>query len=179
MGNGQSEVADHLVIGQFEFLDDTLKVIKKLREHGFAEIESFSPFPNHELEDEIYLGKKRSPVRRCTLLGGLTGCLGAFLMTIWMSIDYPVRVSAKPLVSIPSFIVISYECTILLGAICTLIGMFHFSRIPWLFGTPGFRPEFSEGTFGLMVRTPKERAEAASQVMKEGGVDKVEVQYVR
>ena len=170
---------DYLVIGHFSFLDDTLKVIRSLRDHGYEDLELYSAFPNHDLEEEVYRGKKRSNVRRFTLIGGLCGCLGAFLMTIWMSLDYPVRVSAKPLVSIPSFIVIGFECTILIGAICTLLGMFHYSRIPWLFGTPGHRPDFSEGTFGISVRIPKEQTDAVSQVMKSSGSDKVEVQYAR
>lgn len=103
----------------------------------------------------------------------------AFLMTIWMSLDYPVRVSAKPLVSIPAFIVIGFECTILLGAIFTLLGMFHFSKIPWLFGMPGHRPNFTEGTFGVTARISKEQADAVSQLMKGCGAEKVEVQYAR
>ena len=74
--------SENLVIGHFEHLDDTLKGIRTLREQGFNNIELFSAFPNHELEEEMYKNVKRSPVRRCTFFGGLTGLSLAFLMTI-------------------------------------------------------------------------------------------------
>ena len=55
---------NNYIIGSFKFVDDTQKAIKSLREAGFEDVELFSPLPNHDLEDEMYLGKKRSPVRR-------------------------------------------------------------------------------------------------------------------
>lgn len=171
---------DQLVIGHFKFVDDTKKAIVSLREMGRIEdTELFSPVPNHDLEDEIYLGKPRSPVRMFVLLGAITGLLGAFLMTCWMSLDYPVRVSAKPLVSIPAFVVIGFECTILIGSAFNLFSMFHFSRIPWIFGKPGHRPNFTSGTFGLTVRVAKEQVDSMKQLFQKSGAEKVEVQYVR
>lgn len=170
---------DYLVIGHFKFVDDTQKAIRRLREAGEEQVELFSPFPNHDLEDEMYYGKKRSPVRRITLIGGLTGLTLAFLMTCWMSIDYPVRVSAKPLISIPAFVVIGFECTILIGSISNLLAMFHFSRIPNLFRNPGFRPNFTDGTFGLTVRVAKDKTDEIKQMFERGGASQVEVQYVR
>lgn len=170
---------DYIVIGHFKFIDDTQKAIRKLRELGKKQVELYSPFPNHDLEDEMYVDQPRSPVRRCTLAGALTGLAFAFLYTIWSSIDYPVRVSAKPLISIPAFVVIGFECTILFGALANVIAMFHFSRIPNLFRFPAHRPEFTNGTFGLTVRVPEGEAEAMKEVFEKGGAEKVEVQYVR
>jgi molybdopterin-containing oxidoreductase family membrane subunit len=170
---------DYLVVGHFRHVDDTQHAIRQLRESGETRVELFTPFPSHDLEEEMYFGQKRSPVRRVTLTGGITGLLGAFLMTCWMSIDYPLRVSAKPLISVPAFIVIGFECTILLGSLFNMLGMFHFSRIPSFFRNPGFRPNFTNGTFGLTVRVPEEKAEKFKQMFEAGGAEKVEVQYVR
>lgn len=171
---------DYVVIGHFKHLDACQATIAKLREMGKQDAtELFSPFPHHGLEEEMYVGKPRSPVRRLTLLGGITGCLGAFLMTSWMSIDYPVRVSAKPLVSIPAFVVIGFECTILIGSLFNMGSMLHFCRIPNLFRWPAFRPNFTDGTFGLTVRVDKGETDALKSVLEKGGAQKVEVQYVR
>lgn len=172
-------MADNLVIGHFEFVDDVKSAIIKLRELGLGDCELFSPVPNHDLEDELYKFKPRSPVRRMTLLGGVSGLLGGFLMTIWMSMDWPLRTSAKPIISIPAFFIVSFECMILLGAIFTLLGMLVFSGIPKIFSTPGYRPSFSESTFGLTVRVAKERAEDIRKYFKDCGASEVEVQYVR
>lgn len=173
-------MSDHsFVIAHYKYLDDIVGAVKKLRELNVDTYRTFSPFPCHELEDEVYLDKPRSPVRFFTLLGGLTGCLGAFLMTCFMSVDYPLRVSAKPLISIPAFVVIGFECTILIGGIITMLSMFHFSRLPNLLYWPDYRPNFSEGTFGLAVKVKEGDANAIKAALEKSGADKIEVQYAR
>lgn len=170
---------EYIVVGHFEYVDDTQKAIAELRKDGIDQLELFTPYPNHDLEDEMYRNQKRSPVRMITLTGAVTGCLGAFLMTSWMSVDWPLRVSAKPLLSYPAFVIIAFECTILIGSIFNLLGMFHFSRIPHIFRTPGFRPNFTEGTFGLTARVSKDRSDAVKSKMEKLGAANVEVGYVR
>ncbi len=168
-----------VVIAHYEFLDDIVGAVKKMQAKGIEDLKTFSPFPCHDLEEAYYENKPRSPVRFFTLLGALTGVSGAFLMTIWMSIDYPIRVSAKPEISIPAFVVIGFECTILLGAIFTLLSMFHFSRIPSLVNWPEYSPEFSNGTFGLTARVPEEQAAELKAELEGTGARLVEVKYVR
>ncbi|MCB0359483.1 MAG: DUF3341 domain-containing protein [Bdellovibrionales bacterium] len=171
---------EYAVIGHFRFIDETKRAVRHLRESDRGEdMILYSPAPFHELEDEAFLGKRRSPVRMFTLFGGITGCLGAFLMTTWMSVDYPLRTSAKPLMSIPAFVVIAFECTILLGALFTLVGMLHNSRLPDLFRKPGFKPNFTEGTFGVVCRVEKNEAEGMRAKFEEFGAEKVEIEYVR
>ncbi|MDD2941623.1 MAG: DUF3341 domain-containing protein [bacterium] len=171
--------ANYVVIGQFKRIEKTRGAIRHMRGQGYDSLELFSPFPSHDLDDEMYVGKRRSPVRMCTLAGALTGCFGAFLMTSWMSLDWPIRTSAKPILSYPAFVVIAFECTILLGAIFTLLGMFHHSRIPALGSFPSYRPQFSEGTFGLCVKVAKEQVDAVKAEFDKCGARDVEVQYVR
>jgi hypothetical protein len=170
---------EYVVVGHFEFVDDVIGAVAAVKNKSPKWYRVFSPFPCHEIEDEVYKGKARSPVRMFTLLGALTGVSGAFLMTIWMSIDYPLRTSAKEIISIPAFVVIGFECTILLGALFTLLSMFHFSRIPNLMRWPDFRPNFSEGTFGVTVRVPEAQKEVYKELLTSHGAHKVEVQYVR
>ena len=126
---------NNLVVATFKCPALAKKAIGWARDESM-DFDYFSPFPEHHLEDEYFEGKKRSPVRRITLLGAITGCLGAFLFTSWMSIDYPLRVSAKPILSYPAFFVIAFECTILLGALATMGALLHFCRLPHIFRTP-------------------------------------------
>lgn len=179
MRTGKIMAAEYIVIGHFQFIDDVKKAIVSLKRQGIKDLTLYSPAPNHDLEDELYLGKRRSPVRIFTFLGGLFGCLGAFLMTIWMSSDWPMRTSAKPIVSIPAFVVIGFECTILIGGIVTLLAMLHFCRIPNPFRSPGFRGDFTKDIFGLVVRVPKEQTENIDKELRSFGAKEVEVEYVR
>ena len=169
---------DYVVVGQYKFVDDVKSALEKLNEQG-KDYVLYSPVPNHELEDEVFKGKPRSPVRRFTLLGGVTGCLGAFLMTIWMSMDYPIRTSAKTIISIPAFVVVAFECTILLGALFTLASMFHFSRLPNLFSSPGHKRDFTKDVFGLVVKATEEETDGIKATLEQSGADDVEVEYVK
>ncbi len=171
--------AEYIVIGHFKYVDDTKSAIVALRESGVSNLQLFSPVPNHELEDELYKGRKPSGVRLFVLFGALFGCLGAFLMTTWMSIDWPLRTSAKPAISIPAFVVIAFECTVLIGCIMNLLGMFHHARLPAILGFPAFRPNFTSGTFGLVARVEKERSDQVAEKLKSLGAQKIETQYVR
>ena len=174
---------EFVVVGHFRDSATAINAVRALREKGVKEVTGYSPFPCHDFEDELYVGKRRSPVRMFTLLGGLAGCFGAFLMTTWMSIDYPIRTSAKQLISVPAFVVIAFECTILLGAIITLASMGHFSQVPnlkGLLGTEkGFNPKFTSGTFGLVVSSTKEGAPGLQETMESAGAKITEVEYVR
>ncbi len=171
---------DYLVTGEFTSIEQTIGAVKSLREEGLDDkMDVYSSFPDHHLEDAIYEGKKRSPVRMFVFLGGLTGCLGAFLFTSWMSVDYPLRVGAKPLISFPSFVIIAFECTILLGALSNITSMFFFSRLPNIFRPAGYRPQFSAGTFGISLRVPKDDAEDVTKKLESYGAEEVEAVYVR
>ncbi|HMO18709.1 MAG TPA: DUF3341 domain-containing protein [Oligoflexia bacterium] len=169
---------EYFVIASFDTAESARKALGGLKQKGVGDrVEYYSPFPEHHLEDEKFEGKKRSPVRRFTLLGATTGCLGAFLFTSWMSLDYPIRVSAKPLLSYPAFVVVAFECTILLAGIFTLLSMFHFSRIPNLIRPASYRPSFSEGTFGVTVMVDEAEAGDYEAFFSEYGAKGVEVQY--
>lgn len=175
-----STAAEYVVIGHFDFLDDTTAAIESLQAEGKGDdVLVYSPLPEHGLEDLLYKNRKRSPVRRFTLLGGLTGCLGGYLMTSWMSVDYPLRTSAKPILSYPAYTVIAFECTILLGCLFTLVGLLHNCRIPNICKQPAFRPKFTEGTFGVTVRTSDAKKDSIKQLLEGHGAREVEVQYVR
>lgn len=171
-------MSKYFVIGTFGKVEQAQKAVSLLKKDSKAkDVEYYAPFPDHGLEAVKYENIKRSPVRRFTLLGGLTGCLGAFLFTSWMSLDYPIRVSAKPILSYPAFVVIAFECTILLGGIFTLLSMFHFSRIPSLVRPVSFRKEFTEDKFGVVVEVDEADSENFVNYIKSLGAEKVEKQY--
>ena len=174
-----SSNAEYLVVGHFKYVDDVLKAIDTVKEKEVKDYNVYSPFPDHHVEDHAFVGKPPSRIRTITLFGGIFGCLGAFLMTTWMSVDYPLRTSAKPLMSFPAFFIIAFECTILIGAIVTLLSMFHFCRIPNPFSTPGYRPEFSNGTYGMVVRVKKDEMDSMKSMLEGYGAHKIEEEYVR
>lgn len=160
------------VVGVFEFMDDITKAVASVKEANF-EFKVYSPFASHEIEDAAMPGK--SPVRFFTAVGGLTGLTFGFSLAILTALDYPLRVSAKDIISVPGFVVIGYECTILFGALCTLLGIFSLCKLPNLFRTPGYDPRFSDNKFGLVVGCSADQVKDVESSLRRFGAEDVEV----
>jgi hypothetical protein len=122
------------------------------------------PYPEHHIEEA--LGWGQSPVRVWTLVGGLTGAATGFAFTIFTSMDWPLVTGGKPILSIPAYVVIAFELTILFGALSTVIGLFINSRLPYVKPMVVYDPEFGSGRFGLHVSTSDERFAEARQIIE-------------
>jgi hypothetical protein len=141
------------LLASFDYLDSTVDAIHALRKAGHAEITAFAPYPEHHIEEA--LGWGQSPVRVWTLVGALTGTATGFAFTIFTSMDWPLVTGGKPILSIPAYVVIAFELTILFGALSTVIGLFIHSRLPHVKPLVVYDPEFSAGRFGLYVSAPE------------------------
>jgi hypothetical protein len=157
------------VLGSFVHIDAATDAIRALRARGFTDLTVYSAAPNHEIEEAME--HTVSPVRLFTLIGGLTGCAAGFAMTIWMSNDWPVLVGGKPIVSIPPYVVIAFELTILLGALSTVVGMVLLSLLR---PTRGFMydPQFSDDHVGVFVPCgPTQAADVETMLTRAGSVE--------
>jgi hypothetical protein len=146
-----------LLLGVFETPDKVVEVVGRLRNRGFEDLDVFQPSPFREVEDAII--DKPSQVRLWTLIGGLAGVITGFVMTIWMSYDWEIVVGGKALASIPPYVIIGFELTILFGGLLTLVGLAVHGGLPHgKFGKNdvGYSARFSAEDFGLTVRC-KER----------------------
>lgn len=160
------------LMASFDYLDSTVDAIKTLRKEGFDEITAFAPFPEHDIEHALGYGP--SPVRLFTLVGGLTGAAAGFAFTIFTAMDWPLVTGGKPILSIPAYVVIAFEMTILLGVISTVIGVFWNMRIPDLKTSVVYDPEFTAGSFGVYVTAPSDRLGAARAILESSGPTKLQ-----
>jgi len=103
------------ILAIYSYMDLLIDTIKELRSKGFEDIRAFSPVPSHEIEDALDKGYEPSKVKYFTLCGAILGaCVGA-AFTVLTSLDWPIVTSAKPIVSVPPYMIIIFECMILIG----------------------------------------------------------------
>ena len=167
---------DQGVVGIYSYLDTTIETINRLRTAGFKNFRVFSPFPNHELEEAI--GQPESIVRFFTLGGGLLGAICGFSFTILTSSAYPLSVSAKPIVSIPPYMVIVFELTVLIGALATLLGLLINSRLRRNVPRAVYDSRFSEDKFGIAVACYKHNLPKVEEIMKAGGAEEIRLEGI-
>jgi hypothetical protein len=158
------------VLASFEHVDAAADAIRALRAQGHRDMVVYSAAPNHEIEEA--LDHRVSPVRLVTLIGGLTGCAAGFGMTLWMSYDWPTLVGGKPIGSIPPYVVIAFELTILMGALSTVAAVALFSV---LMGKRGiaYDPRFSDDRIGIFVPSGSDQAGALERMLRTAGAEEV------
>ena len=160
------------VMGIFQYEDDLLRMVRRLKDAGFARPIVLSPVPlEHELE-AIY-GERKSPVRRFSLAGGITGATGGFALAVACALVFVLPTGGRPVIAFPPFLVISYEMTILLGVLFTLIGFHVVSGLPAWQDHP-YDERLNVDRFGVIVpcASDAERGEA-QRLIREGGAEEV------
>ena len=158
------------VLASFIHVDAAVDAIRALRARGHRKIVVYSAAPNHEIEEA--LDQSVSPVRLFTLIGGLTGCAAGFGMTIWMSLDWPLIVGGKTIASIPPYVVIAFELTILLGALSTVTAV---ALLSVLMGKRGiaYDPSYSDDQIGIFVPGGADQQTAVEQLLRTAGAVEV------
>ncbi len=136
-------------VAYFKSSQEILAAAKAATGKGFKNVETFTPFPIHGMEDA--LGLKPSLVPWATFIGGITGLAIATHMQIWTSAyDWAINVGGKPLISMPAFIPVMFELTVLLGGLSTVAYMFYLNGLPNLKPTP-FDARVTDDRFALYI----------------------------
>src|SRR5918993_5486352 len=133
----------HGVMAEYDTGQALVDAARQTMTHGFTRVEAYSPVPIEELNDIIH--KRRTILPKLVLAGGLTGMATGFALQYWASvIEYPMNVGGRPMASWTSFIVPSYELTILFAALTAAIGMVLLSGLP-----QPYHPVFNAARFSL------------------------------
>ena len=109
--------------GVFTTEDDLLAVTREARDKGFGIVDTYTPFPVHGLDKAMGLAPSR--LTWICFLGGATGTLLALYFQFWTSeTSWPLNVGGKPFNSLPAFVPIAFEITILLAGLGVVAALF-------------------------------------------------------
>lgn len=110
------EADKNFLVGVFDDEEAVLGGIRQVRESGLKIHDVFSPFPVHGIDEALGLKRTRLPI--AAFLFGLTGTTLALTMQIWMlGYDWPMIIGGKNFASLPPFIPVTFELTVLLSAL--------------------------------------------------------------
>ena len=137
------------VLALYEDPDSLLNAAAQVKEHGFRNVDAFTPYPVHGLSEA--LGIRKSWVPYVTLVMGLTGAVLGLLFEIWTSaVDWPINVGGKPYVSLPAFVPVMFESGVLIGGTMTLAALLIACGLP-NFRTPILDRDITNDRFALYV----------------------------
>ena len=135
----------HGIVAEYTSVDSLLNACRRVRDAGYKKTDAFAPFAVHGIEKA--LGIKPTVLPWIVFGCGAVGTIVGLTMQIWMnSIDYPYIISGKPMISLPAFIPVAYELTILFAAFGAFFGMWALNGLP-KFSNPIFTdPRFDRVT---------------------------------
>jgi len=163
------------VKGTYAHLDALLTGIDRLKTAGITGYTVLSPLPRHEIEEILYEGRP-SPVRWWTLTGAMTGITCGFLLPALTHAQWPmINPGGKPVVALPPFAIIMFECTILLGGLMTLAGLIVHCGLPGFFLDKALQdPRYTDDKFGIVFTdAPKGEVARITQLLERTGAIEV------
>lgn len=117
------------LLAEFNSPSEILTATRRAYSEGYRKMDAYTPFPVHDLP--AALGMRKNAVPFITLLGGILGGGTAFLLQWWInSIAYPINIAGRPMFSWPSFIVVTFEMTILFASLSAFIGSLALNGLP-------------------------------------------------
>jgi hypothetical protein len=166
-------------LAEFHDGDQLIDGAQRARAAGYTVMEAYTPIPMHEVAHAL---GHRNDLPWIVLGGGVLGALSGFGMQYWISVvDYPIDIGGRPLNSWPSFIVVTFEMTILFAALAAVLGMLWLNGLPQpyhpVFNVPAFELA-SRNRFFLMILSRDPRFEMGSTKSFMEGLAVIEVSEV-
>jgi hypothetical protein len=134
------------VMAEFDNPTDLVNAARAAREYGYRKLDAYTPFPIEELHEALHLHRNKLPL--IVLCGGICGGLTGYLLQYYITvINFPINIAGRPLHSWPSYIIITFELTILFAAISSVLGLLGLCGLPM-----PYHPTFNVPRFSMASR---------------------------
>jgi hypothetical protein len=191
-GVGRRPAALYGLLAEFYTPGAVMHAAEKVRDAGFRWWDVLTPFPVHGMDRAMGVRPTILPV--LVFMAGLTGCALGFLLQaftngmnwsvfgglpgMWVT-GYKFMISGKPFISVPTFIPVMFELTILLAAVGCVLLMLLLNGLPRLhhplFASERFR-RVTDDRFFIVIeaRDPKFSRTKAEALLRSAGAVNVE-----
>ena len=162
------------IMGTFAFEEDFLAVARSLQSSGFDNISLLSPLPLEEAQEVLGLGK--SPVRHYSLAGAIIGAISGFAMAVGTSLVFILPTGGRAIITIPPFLIITYEMTILFGVLFTLMGFHFVSGLPAWTDKPYLSSAGTDKFVVVVEGAAGEQVARAETIIRAAGAEQVRLE---
>lgn len=165
------------LVGVYDDDEVILHAVPQLRKAGVKINEVYSPFAIHGMDDA--LGHPRTRIGIAAFMFGVTGCICALTLLIWtMGIDWPMIVGGKDPISIPNYIPITFELTVLFTAFGMVTTFFITNGLSPNLVTPAmFDPRSTDNKFIMAIELKNNKLSEVeiAQYLRDSGAEEVNI----
>jgi hypothetical protein len=117
-----------IIVGCFDRENDIVAAVRTARKRGFHIADVYTPYAVHGLDQAMGLRPSRLPW--ACFAFGLLGAAVAFGFQFWaMAFNWPVNVGGKPWNSLPAYVPVAFEMTVLLAGLGLVLAFLIHSRL--------------------------------------------------
>jgi hypothetical protein len=166
------------LLGEFDSPGALFHACEQLRDAGFRRWDAHSPFPVHGLERAMGLGRSRLPW--IILVTALGGAAGGFALQAWVhSLAYPLVISGKPFFAWQAYVPVTFELSVLGGALGAVVGMLALNRLPMhhhpVFDSTAFERASDDRFFvSIEADDPRFDASATPELLRRANATRLE-----
>jgi Protein of unknown function (DUF3341) len=132
-----------------------LEAVRMLREKKETIADVLSPFPVHGLDEALSMRRSRIPVGG--FIFGALGAVLAFGFQAWVfTVSYPLIIGGKPFFSVPTFIPITFEVTILFAGLSMVAAFLIRSKLKPDIRFKPFDESVTDDRFVILVEASDE-----------------------
>lgn len=111
-----------LFLAAFHHEQDVLAATREARQRGYQIDDVYAPYAVHGLDEAM--GLRPSRLSWVCLVCALSGAGAALWFQFWASaVDWPLNVGGKPFQSLPAFVPITFELSVLFGGLGTVAAL--------------------------------------------------------
>jgi hypothetical protein len=164
------------VVGNFNEEAVLFPAVKKVRKQGYKIHDVFTPFPIHGLDHE--LGLRDTSLHTAGFIYGISGTTTALTFITWaLTTDWPLNFGGKPFFSLPAWIPITFELTVLFAAVGMVMTFCYLCQLAPFVKKDHFDPRSTDDTFVMALEcTDKTNEAEAVAFMSSVGATDITVQ---
>jgi hypothetical protein len=166
------------VVGSFDDEKVLFPAVKNVRRAGYKIHDVYTPFPIHGLDHAM--GLRETSLHTAGFIYGITGTTTALSCISWILVkDWPLNIGGKPHFSLPAWIPITFELTVLFAAVGMVLTFCYLCQLAPFVKKHVFHPRATDDLFTMVIECTDKTNEAEVQAfLQNAGAQDINVQNV-
>ncbi|NJO24988.1 MAG: DUF3341 domain-containing protein [Bacteroidia bacterium] len=165
------------IVGSFDDEAVLFPAVKKVRKAGYKIHDVFTPFPIHGLDKAM--GLRDTSLHTAGFIYGITGTATALIFITWaLAYDWPLNFGGKPYFSLPAWIPITFELTVLFSSVGMVLTFCYLCQLAPFVKKDHFNLRSTDDLFVMALEcTDKTNDAEAIVFLQNAGAKDVKVDY--
>jgi len=164
------------IVGCFDEESALFSAVKNVRKSGYKIHDVYTPFPIHGL-DKV-MGLRDTSLHTMGFIYGITGTSTALGFISWIFTDsWPLNIGGKPHFSLPAWIPIMFELTVLFSAVGMVLTFCYLCQLAPFVKKHHFHPRATDDLFVMVIEpTAKTSETEVLEYLKQAGAVETNIQ---